>query len=76
MAHKASVDELQIIMAKLAEDMRIEQFFRDSEKDIEGCEVSLQEQLRERIRAAKDFLKGETAMQRLLKWRTPEERLK
>lgn len=75
-AHKASVNELQVIMAKWAEDMRVEQFFTDAEKDIERCDAALQEQLRERLRAAKEFLKGETALQRLLKWRTPEERLK
>ncbi|KJH60889.1 hypothetical protein UF13_08820 [Pantoea agglomerans] len=75
-AHKASVNELQVIMAKWAEDIRIEQFFRDAEKDIEGYEAALQDQLRERLRAAREFMQGETALQRLLKWRTPEERLK
>ncbi|KYN63149.1 hypothetical protein IU46_018610 [Pantoea agglomerans] len=75
-AYKTSVNELQVIMAKWAEDIRIEQFFTDAEKDIERCDAALQEQLRERLRAAKEFLKRETALQRLLKWRTPEERLK
>jgi len=75
-AYKSSVNELQVIMAKWAEDIRIGQFFRDAEKDIESCEAALQEQLRERLRAAREFMQGETALQRLLKWRTPEERLK
>lgn len=75
-AHKASVSELQVIMAKWAEDIRIGQFFRDAEKDIEVCEAALQEQLRERLSAAREFMQSETALQRLLKWRTPEERLK
>ncbi|MET3816246.1 hypothetical protein [Pantoea sp. UYEF8] len=75
-AHKASVNELQGIMAKWAEDMRVEQFFRDAERDIEKCDAVLQEQLRERLRAARGFMQGETALQRLLKWRTPDERLK
>ena len=75
-AYKASVNELQVIMAKWAEDMRIEQFFRDAEKDIVGCQAALQEQLRERLRAAREFMQGETALQRLMKWRTPEERMK
>ncbi|MBO0636413.1 hypothetical protein [Pantoea agglomerans] len=74
-AHKASVNELHVIMAKWTEDMRVEQFFTDAEKDIKRCDTALQEQLRERLRAAKEFLKRETALQRLLKWRTPEERL-
>ncbi|WP_336755754.1 hypothetical protein [Pantoea sp. USHLN298] len=75
-AHKASVNELQGIMAKWAEDMRVEQFFRDAERDIEKCDAVLQDQLRERLRAARGFMQGETALQRLLKWRTPDERLK
>lgn len=75
-AHKASVNELQGIMAKWAEDMRVEQFFRDAERDIEKCDPVLQEQLGERLRAARGFMQGETALQRLLKWRTPDERLK
>jgi len=75
-AHKASVNELHVIMAKWTEDMRVEQFFTDAEKDIERCDAALQEQLRERLRAAKEFLKRDTALQRLLKWRTPEKRLK
>lgn len=61
-------------MAKWTVDMRVEQFFRDAEKDIEGCEAGLQEQLRERLKAARELMQGETALQRLLKWRTPEER--
>ncbi len=75
-AHKASVNELQGIMVKWAEDMRVEQFFRDAERDIEKCNAVLQDQLRERLRAARGFMQGETALQRLLKWRTPDERLK
>lgn len=75
-AHKASVNELHVIMDKWTEDRRVEQFFTDAEKDIERCDATLQEQLRERLRAAKEFLERETALQRLLKWRTPEERLK
>ncbi|WP_340278672.1 hypothetical protein [Pantoea agglomerans] len=63
-------------MVKWAEDMRVEQFFRDAERDIEKCNAVLQDQLRERLRAARGFMQGETALQRLLKWRTPDERLK
>lgn len=54
-------------MAKWAEDMRIEQFFRDAEKDIGGCGTALQELPRKRLRAAREFMQGETALQRLLK---------
>lgn len=41
-AHKASVNELHAIMAKWTEDMRVEQFFTDAEKDIERCDAELQ----------------------------------
>lgn len=75
-AYKNSVSELQGIMAKWAEDMRVEQFFIDAERDIQNCDPVLQDKLRERLKAARDFMQGETALQRLLKWRTPDERLK
>ena len=75
-AYKDSVNELQGIMTRWAEDMRVGQFFIDAEKDIENCDPVLQEKLRERLRAAREFMQGETALQRLLKWRTPDERLK
>ncbi|MFJ5159692.1 hypothetical protein ACIP6T_11015 [Pantoea sp. NPDC088449] len=75
-AFKNSVSELQGIMTKWAEDMRVEQFFIDAEKDIANCDPILQEKLRERLKAAKDFMQGETALERLLRWRTPDERLK
>lgn len=75
-ARKASVNELQTIMAKWTEDMRIEQFFREAERDIENYDPVLQEKLRERLNAAREFLQGETALQRLLIWKAPDERLK
>ncbi|SNY70973.1 hypothetical protein [Pantoea sp. GL120224-02] len=75
-AYKDSVNELQGIMTRWAEDMRVGQFFMDAEKDIENCDPVLQEKLRERLKAAREFMQGETALQRLLKWRTPDERLK
>ncbi|WP_293792630.1 hypothetical protein [uncultured Pantoea sp.] len=75
-AYKNSVSELQGIMAKWAEDMRVEQFFIDAERDIQNCDPALQDKLRERLKAARDFMQGETALQRLLNWRTPDERLK
>ncbi|WBV22599.1 hypothetical protein [Pantoea piersonii] len=75
-AYKQSVDELYGIMAKWAEDMRVEQFFTDAERDIQNCDLAMQEKLSERLKAAREFMQGETALQRLLKWRTPDERLK
>lgn len=75
-AYKQSVDELYGIMAKWVEDRRVEQFFTDAERDIQSCDPVLKEKLRERLRAAKELMQGETALQLLLKWRTPDERLK
>lgn len=75
-AYTNSVSELKGIMSKWAEDMRVEQFFIDAERDIQDCDPALQDKLRERLKAARDFMQGETALQRLLKWRTPDERLK
>lgn len=75
-AYTNSVSELKGIMAKWAEDMRVEQFFIDAERDIQNCDPILLEKLRERLEAAREFMQGETALQRLLKWRTPDERLK
>jgi len=75
-AYTNSVIELQGIMAKWAEDMRVEQFFIDAERDIQNCDPALQDKLRERLKAARDFMQGETALQRLLNWHTPDERLK
>ncbi|WP_275242232.1 hypothetical protein [Pantoea ananatis] len=75
-AYKNSVSELQGIMARWAEDKRVEQFFIDAERDIQNYDTVLQDKLIERLKAARDFMQGETALQRLLKWRTPDERLK
>lgn len=56
--------------------MRGEQFFINAERDIQNCDPALQDKLRERLKVARDFMQGKTALQRLLKWRTPDERLK
>jgi len=75
-AYKQSVNEVYGIMAKWAEDMRVEQFFIDAERDIQNCDPAMQEKLSERLKAAREFMQDETALQRLLKWRTPDEKLK
>jgi len=75
-AYKDSLNELQGIMTRWAEDIRVRQFFIDAERDIENCDPALQEKLKERLKAARAFMQDETALQRLLKWRTPDERLK
>ena len=66
-AYKQSVDELYGIMAEWVEDKRVEQFFIDAERDIQNFGPAMQEKLSERLKAARDFMQGETALQRLLK---------
>lgn len=62
-------------MTKWAEDKRVEQFLTDVERDIQSCYPDMQEKLSERLKAAREFMQGETALQRLLKWRMPDKRL-
>jgi len=66
-AFKNSVIELQGIMTKWVEDRRIEQFFIDAERDIQNCDPAMQEKLSERLKAAREFMQGATALQHLLK---------
>ena len=74
-AHKASATELKSIMAQWAEDKRVEQFFRDAELDAAGLDEPQKVQIMERLQLARQFLSEDTAVERLLKWRTPQERL-
>lgn len=74
-AHKASITELKSIMAQWAEDKRVEQFFRDAELDAAGLDEQQKVQIMERLQLARQFLSEDTAVERLLKWKTPQERL-
>lgn len=75
-ARKASLTELQLIMKKWTENTEAENFLAYAENEIPKCEPAVQEQLRERLIAVRAFLKSESALQHLLNWRTPDERLK
>ncbi|EJE9589590.1 hypothetical protein M5722_004214 [Salmonella enterica] len=74
-AYSASRTELKSIMAQWAEDKRIEQFFREAELDAAGVDEQQKVQIMERLQLARQFLSENTAVERLLKWKTPQELL-
>ncbi|EFV1818162.1 hypothetical protein HRL83_000761 [Salmonella enterica] len=74
-AYNASRAELKSIMAQWAEDKRLEQFFREAEQDAASLDEQQKDQVMERLQLARQFLSGDTAVERLLKWETPQERL-
>lgn len=74
-AHKASITELKAIMIQWAEDKRMEQFFREAELDAAGLDEQQRVRVMERLQLAQQFLSEDTAVERLLKWQTPLERL-
>lgn len=74
-AYTASLAELNGIMIQWAEDKRIEQFLRDVEKDVASIDEQQKAQIMERLQLAHQFLLEDTAVERLLKWQTPLERL-
>jgi hypothetical protein len=73
--YKASRVELNAIMAQWAEDKRLEQFFLEAERDAAGLDELQKVQVIERLQLARQFLSGNSAVERLLKWKTPLERL-
>lgn len=74
-AYTASLAELNGIMIQWAEDKRIEQFLRDVEQDVASIDEQQKAQIMERLQLARQFLLEDTAVERLLKWQTPLERL-
>ncbi|EFV4427923.1 hypothetical protein H3N75_002980 [Salmonella enterica] len=74
-AFKASIIELKAIMTQWIEDKRMEQFFREAELDAAGLDEQQKVQIMERLQLARQFLSEDTAVERLLKWKTPQERL-
>lgn len=73
-ARKFSIAELNNVMPKWCEDKRIEQFFTEAEADIMACDPAIRSALLEKLKAAKAFIAGKSALERLLEWQTPEER--
>ncbi|HDU4714801.1 hypothetical protein [Klebsiella aerogenes] len=74
-AYNASLTELKSIMVQWAEDKRIEQFFYEAEFDVSKLGEQQRVQIMERIQLARQLLSGNTAVERLLRWKTPQEQL-
>ncbi|PVZ78210.1 hypothetical protein C9426_34945 [Serratia sp. S1B] len=74
-AYNASRTELKSIMVQWTEDKRLEQFFHQAESDAITLDEQQKVQVMERLQLARQFLSEDTAIERLLKWKTPKERL-
>ncbi|MCY0458453.1 hypothetical protein OVV71_26120, partial [Klebsiella pneumoniae] len=74
-AYNVSRTELKSIMVQWAEDKRMEQFFREAESDAVMLDERQKVQVMERLLLARQFLSEDKAVERLLKWKTPKERL-
>lgn len=74
-AYKASLRELKTIMAQWSEDKKLEHFFHEAERDAAMLDTLEREVLIKRLQLARQFLSVESAVERLLKWKTPEELL-
>ena len=74
-AYSASRTELKSIMVQWTEDKQLEQFFHEAELDAAMLDEQQKIQVIERLQLARQFLSEDTAIERLLKWETPEERL-
>ncbi|MFN3070394.1 hypothetical protein ACKWMY_20085 [Serratia sp. J2] len=74
-AYSASRTELKSIMAQWNEDKRLEQFFDQAESDAATFDEQQKVMVMERLQLARQFLSDDTAVERLLKWKTPKERL-
>ncbi|MDI3428304.1 MULTISPECIES: hypothetical protein [unclassified Enterobacter] len=72
-ARNASRTELKSIIAQWAEDKRLEQFFYEAEMDAAMLDNQQKIQVMERLQLARQFLSDDTAIERLLKWKTPGE---
>lgn len=70
-----SISELQVIMAQWSKDRLIEQFLAEAEQAAEQLEPRLRDAARAKLKLAREFCQGETALERLVKWETPQERL-
>ncbi|HGW6105270.1 TPA: hypothetical protein ACNIQM_003450 [Citrobacter werkmanii] len=74
-AYNASLAELKSIMAQWVEDKRIEQFFHEAELGVAMLDEQQKVLVMERLQLARQFLLVDSAVERLLKWKVPQERL-
>ncbi|EAM8676705.1 hypothetical protein BL252_25025 [Salmonella enterica] len=74
-AYNISLAELKAIMVQWAEDKRIEQFLREAEQDAAMLDGQKKALVMERLQLARQLLSVDTAVERLLMWEIPQERL-
>ena len=72
-AYNASLAELKAIMVQWAEDKRIEQFFHEATLDAAMLGEQQKIQVMDRLQLAQQLLLKDSAVERLVKWKTPEE---
>ncbi|EFV2049880.1 hypothetical protein HRI66_003829 [Salmonella enterica] len=72
-AYNASLTELKSIMVQWAEDKRIEQFFHEATLDAAMLGEQQKIQVMDRLQLAQQLLLKDSAVERLVKWKTPEE---
>ncbi|HAE2265575.1 TPA_asm: hypothetical protein GND82_000227 [Salmonella enterica subsp. salamae serovar 60:g,m,t:z6] len=74
-AYNISLAELKAIMVQWAEDKRIEQFLREAEQDAAMLDGQKKALIMEHLQLARQLLSVDTAVERLLMWEIPQERL-
>lgn len=75
-AYNASLAELKAIMVQWAEDKRIEQFLCEVEQGAEKLEEQKKIEAMERLQLARQLMSEDRAVELLLRWETPEEKVK
>lgn len=73
-ALKASRNELKEIIEAWAEAKRIEQFFADAERGLEGLADEDRQQVGERLQRARELVASTDSLAAIGAWKTPEER--
>lgn len=73
-ALKASRNELKEIIEAWAEAKRIQQFFADAERRLEGLANEDRQQVGERLQRARDLVASTDSVAVIRSWKTPEER--
>ena len=73
-AHKESKEELLEIIETWAMSKRLEEFFADAKRKVEGLAKSEQEHTMERLRRARKMIGSIDALDRFQSWKAPEER--
>lgn len=75
-AYSTSLAELKAIMVQWAEDKRIEQFLCEVEQGAEKLDEQKKIEAMERLQLARQLMSEDRAVELLLRWETPEEKVK